>query len=143
MDNKHKTAMRGRCEVKCRHVTPNKLLRHKFIMFRKYFGRNSADYCGNESHRESLRNKVAACSLFLRLTPMRFRADVALDLFSSTRRKRFCQQFLLAQQEGSPDARSFFAVFASRFCVGMNILVSLFIVSFNRYVPLSRNFSFD
>ena len=38
---------------------------------------------------------------------------------------------------------SFFAVFASRFRVGMNILVSLFIVSFNRYVLLPRNFNFD
>ena len=91
VDKKHKTVMRRRCEVKCRHVTPYKLLRHKFVMFRKYFGRYSADYCGTESPCESPRNKVAACSLFLRQTPIRSRADVALDLFSSARRKRFCR----------------------------------------------------
>ena len=53
VENKHKTAMRRRCEVRCRHVTPYKLQRHKFVVFRKYFGRNSADYCRTESPCES------------------------------------------------------------------------------------------
>ena len=48
-----------------------------------------------------IRNKVASCSLF------RSRADAALDLFSSARRKRFCKRFFRAQQEGCPDARCF------------------------------------
>ena len=65
VDNKHKTAMRRRYEVKRRHVTSYKLLRHKFVMlkFQKYFGGNSADYCGTESPCESPKKKwlLARC----------------------------------------------------------------------------------
>ena len=85
-----------------RHLTAQ--IRRVPKVFRKKY---SADYCGTESPCESPRNKVATCSLFLRLTPIRSRGDVALDLFLSARRKRFCERFLRAQQEGSPDARWF------------------------------------